>query len=113
MNTPVENIEAACTAFMTLFPGATRGGRLEANGLPKGCEPEGQILARGHDRWKRKGERREWFVVAKDGWLFMFRICTAGEWVQYDEFAACFRAEPHTHDNVVDMCRAFQRQTEA
>lgn len=111
MHTPVEKIEAACAAFMTLFPGAVRGGRLEANGLPQGVVPEGQILARGDDRWKRETERREWFVVAKDGWLFFFRICTAMEGSGYDEFAACFRAEPHTHDNVVELMRVFQRST--
>ena len=70
----------------SLFPDGEVTSSFEVNGLkaatvPLNCE----VL----DRWQdtNASERREFFLVTADSYIALLRVCKAGSYVDYDEFA--------------------------
>ena len=69
-----------------LFPTGVVNHGTEVNGLIKGTEPQNCIIL---DRWQDTTDefRREFFLVKNEEYIALLRVCKAGDYVKYDEFA--------------------------
>jgi hypothetical protein len=86
-------------AVNLLFPYHEYTGRGEVNYLMKGTIPQNcKIIAHGQHEHCGTG-RREFYLVEVIDVLVFMRICTAGSYVDYDEFAVIHGWEPlNTND---------------
>jgi hypothetical protein len=81
-------------AVKLLFPDHEYTGRGEVNGLSKGTVPQNcKIISSGNERFQHSG-RRMFYLVEVGEVLVFLRICTAGSYVDYDEFAVIHGWEP-------------------
>ena len=87
-----------------------RGGE-EVNGLPAGSQPQNVTIIKRWNRSDRSG-RREFFHVTDGEHVAVLRVCKAGDYVDYDEFAVIHGVALVGSDEATELTATANRWSE-
>lgn len=74
----------------------------ELNGLSKGSVPTHcEVIQTMEHPWGT-AERRTWYGVVFEDKFIMLRVCSAGDWVDYDEFVCIHNVDTITSKEHLD-----------